>query len=161
VIKLDFTPNPSFKPQRREGVVFRHIQGSIWIDSSQKRIVRIEGRLISEVKFGGGILGHLAKGGTFVAEQKDVAGGHWELTRLTVNMKGKVLFFKTISLRDNELNSDFTPIPRDITLQQAAELLKQDASTALAASASPGRTELRQLLPDGNPPEMGYSTIRF
>jgi hypothetical protein len=108
----------------------------MWIDSSRKRIVRIQVQLTSEVKFRGGILGHLAKGGTFVAEQKDVAGGHWELTRLNINVKGKVLFLKTISVRDNELNSDFTPVPQGITLQQAAELLKQDASTPLPPSAS-------------------------
>jgi hypothetical protein len=136
LIQLDFTPNLSFKPQRYEDVVFHHVQGSIWIDSSQKRIVRIQGQLISEVRFGGGILGYLAQGGTFVVEQRDVGDGHWELTCLNVNIDGKALFFKTINVRHNELDSDFTPVPRNITLQQAAELLKQVASSAPEVSVS-------------------------
>jgi hypothetical protein len=135
-IKLDFTPNPSFKLQRREGEVFHHMQGTIWIDASQKRVARLTGRLTSEVKFGGGLLGHLAKGGTFVVEQKDVGDGHWELTQLKVNINGRALFFKTINVHHNEQDSDFTPVPSDISLQEAAKLLKQVASRE-AASLDP------------------------
>ena len=132
-IKLDFTPNPFFKPQRHEGEVFRHMQGTIWIDASQKRVARIEGRLTSEVKFGGGWLGHLAKGGTFVVEQKDVGNRHWELTQLKVNINGRALFFETINVHHNERDSDFTPVPSDISLQEAAKLLKQVASQEAAS----------------------------
>jgi hypothetical protein len=138
LIQLDFAPNPSFKPQRREGEVFRHLQGSMWIDASQKRVARIEGRLTSEVKFGGGWLGHLAKGGTFMVEQKDVGHGHWELTKLQVNMHGRVLFFRTISMRHSEQDSDFTPVPADISLEEAAKLLKQAASQEAAFLSTAG-----------------------
>jgi hypothetical protein len=54
LIKIDFVPAPSFSAQSREAEVFHHLQGSLWIDSLQKRIVKIEGQLMSEVKFGGG-----------------------------------------------------------------------------------------------------------
>lgn len=139
LIKLDFTPKPSFKPRRREGAVFQHMQGSIWIDSSQKRIAKMEGQLISDVEFGGGILGHLAKGGTFAFEQKDVGTGHWELTRLNVSMNGKALFFKTITVYRNETDSDFKPVPENTTLSQAAALLKQEADSLQEAQPAAKR----------------------
>jgi hypothetical protein len=135
MIKLDFTPNPSFKPQEREGEVFHHMQGSVWIDATQKRLARMDGRLVSEVKFGGGFLGHLAKGGTFAFEQKDEGGGHWEMTQLTVNMNGRVLFFKTIAVHQDEKHTDFKPVPSDVTLADAVKMLKSADATAARNSS--------------------------
>lgn len=125
LIQLDFVPNPSFKPRRMEGRVFHHMRGSIWIDASQKRIARLDGTLTSEVKFADGLLGHLARGGTFLVEQKDLGKDRWELSQLKVNMNGKILFFKTINVQQNEQNSDFSPVSSGISLQEAAKLLKQ------------------------------------
>jgi len=135
MIQLDFSPRASFKPRRREGEVFHHMDGTILVDAAQERLVEISGRLVSDVKFAAGILGHLDKGGTFVVNQKDVGGGHWEVTRLLVNIDGKVLFFKTISEHQNEQDTDFTPVQPNITLQRAAELLRD-------GKASPPRPSL-------------------
>lgn len=134
MIRLDFSPRASFKPRQHEGEVFHHMDGTILIDPSQKRLVEISGRLVSDVKFGGGILGHLDKGGTFVVNQKDVGGGHWEMTRLVVNINGRVLFFKTISEHQNEQDMNFAPVQPNITLKRAAELLKNNNGSQLRPS---------------------------
>lgn len=128
--QLDFSPRASFRPRRHEGEVFHHMDGTILIDPRQKRLVEISGKLLSDVKFGGGILGHLNKGGTFIVNQKDVGSGHWELTRLFVNIDGRILFFKTISEHQNEEDMDFTPVQPNITLQHAAELLRDGKASA-------------------------------
>ena len=133
--KVNFTPNSSFHAPSREAEVFHHMSGSLWLDTDQKRLARMSGRLTSEVNFGWGVLGHLAKGGTFTVEQTEVGKGHWELTRLDVNMNGKALFFKTIDVKQNLQNSNFKPVPRDVTLRRAAELLKSDSSTSVAKTA--------------------------
>jgi hypothetical protein len=137
--KLDFAPNPSFHPSTREGEVFHHMDGSIWVNAQAKRIARIEGHLASEVKFGGGILGHLSKGGTFSIEQQNVGEGHWDLVRVDVDMNGRALFFKTISVHQQQEDSHFKSVPAGITLQQAAQLLnegaKQLAGRVIAQSA--------------------------
>jgi hypothetical protein len=131
IVQLEFSPQPSFKPQRKEGQVFHHMAGSIFIRLPQKRLVAIQGRLFSEVKFFDGILGYLAKGGIFDVRQSDVGGGHWEMTRLFINMHGKALFFKTIAVNQDEEDSDFRPVQQNITLAEAAEMLKkvENAST--------------------------------
>jgi hypothetical protein len=128
--KVTFTPDPSFRSPTREGEVFHHMSGTLWLDVEQKRLARMSGTLTSEVNFGWGILGHLAKGGTFIVEQGEVGKGHWELTRLDVNMNGKALFFKTIDVRQHVQNSNFKPVSRGVTLQRAAELLKGDSLTS-------------------------------
>jgi hypothetical protein len=51
--------------------------------------VRILGRLIADVKFAGGLLGHLEKGGQFNVEQTELSANQWELTVMEVDMKGK------------------------------------------------------------------------
>lgn len=124
VVKLDFSPRPSFKPDRREGQVFHHMVGSIFVRLPQKRLVAIQGRLFNDVKFFDGILGYLAKGGIFDVRQADVGKGHWEMTRLYVNMHGKALFFKTIGVSQDEDDSDFRPVQPNITISEAAEMLK-------------------------------------
>ena len=106
-VKLKFSPNPKFRPSGSSEFVFHHMEGTLTLDLKQKRLVEISGRLNSDVKFAGGLLGHLDKGGTFFVRQQEVTPGHWEMTRMDVQMNGKALFFKTISVRTNEIDTDF------------------------------------------------------
>ena len=123
LVKLDFVPNPAFHPSDREEQVFHHLEGSVWLDPIHKRVARVTGHVTSEVKFGGGILGHVAEGSTFLVEQREVTTGHWRLTKLEVNVNGKALFFKTIDVKQNVQNTDFKLLEADITLQQGARML--------------------------------------
>lgn len=126
LIKLTFSPNPDFRPSNRAAQVFHHMEGSLLVDGEQKRLAEIEGRLTSPVKFGWGLLGHLDKGGTFLVDQQDMGSGHWQLTTLDVEMDGKALFFKTIAVREKELNADFQQVPESIRPWQAFELLRRN-----------------------------------
>jgi hypothetical protein len=135
VIKLKFQPNDGFHTSQREERVFHHMDGMLYVDAHQKRLVEISGHLTSEVKFGGGFLGHLDPDGTFVVKQSDVGDGHWEVTQLDVHMNGRILFFKSINVKQREVRSNFQPISSDLTLHQGAELLAQDA-TAFAKDGS-------------------------
>ena len=80
-------------------------------------------------EIGGGLLGHLDKGGKFEVRQADGAPGQWEMTVLGVDMKGKALF-KTIGVHETENHSDFHRVPDDLTLAEAAGLLKSTDSNS-------------------------------
>ena len=67
------------------------MEGDMWLDSKQRRLMGISGHLTREVGFGGGWLGHWNAGGQFEVRQTEVAPGYWELTLANVNMKGKAL----------------------------------------------------------------------
>lgn len=129
LIKLRFTPNPSFRPASHESEVFHHMEGMMWVDRRQRRLAELDGVLVSPVKFWNGLLGHLDQGGTFCVKQRNVGGGHWQMTSLDVQMEGKALFFKTIAVREKETNSDFHLVPGGTTLKQAAEFLKIDTAS--------------------------------
>ena len=118
-----FRPNPEFHANGHESEVFHHIEGVMLVAPRQKRLAEIDGQLLSEVKFWGGILGHLDQGGTFCVKQRNVGGGHWEMTEPDVQMSGKALFFKTLSVHEKQTDSDFRPLPDHTSLRQAAEFL--------------------------------------
>ena len=123
LIKLTFKPNPRFQPPSREGKVLHEMAGEIWVDAKQQHLVSINGQLINEVKFAGGLLGHLEKGGEFMLRRTEIVPGHWEMTELAVNMKGKALLFKTIAVQQKELHRNFERVPEDLSLSDAAQLL--------------------------------------
>ena len=129
--KLVFKPNPAFRPSSREGKVLHEMTGEIWIDAKQQRLVSINGHLVNEVKFAGGLLGHLEKGGQFAVKRTEIAPAQWEVTEMAVNMQGKALLFKTISVQQKELHRNFERVPDDLTIADAAAiLLKQSLISA-------------------------------
>jgi hypothetical protein len=125
LIRLHFSPNPGFHPSGHEGHVFHHMEGTLTLNVKQKRLAEINGRLTSEVKFGGGLFGHLDKGGTFMVKEQEMDAGCWEMTMLDVKMDGKALFFKTIDVRQKEVDTDFQRLPQSTTVQQAAEMTRE------------------------------------
>ncbi len=128
LVKLTFTPDPAFHPSSHAATVFHHMTGSLLIDEKQNRLAEINGELTTEVKFGGGVLGHLDKGGTFLVKQQDVGSGHWEMTLMDVRMSGKALFFKSIDVAEKDTYANFQPVTDGITFQKAAELLAANAT---------------------------------
>ena len=129
-IKLIFKPNPRFQPPSREGKVLHEMAGEIWVDAKHQRLVSINGQLINEVKFARGLLGHLEKGGQFTVKRTEITPGHWELTEMAVDMRGKALLFKTISVQQKELHRNFQPVPDDLSLSDAAGFLLKQALIA-------------------------------
>ena len=123
VIKVKFKPNPAFRPSSREGKVLHEMVGEIWIDTKQQRLVSITGQLMNEVKFAGGLLGHLEKGGEFSVKRSEIAAANWELTEMAVNMRGKALLLKTISVQQKEIHRSFQRVPDDLTISDAAAIL--------------------------------------
>jgi len=135
LVTLRFRPNPAFRPSTRATQVFHHMEGTLVVDAAQKRLVEINGRLTSEVKFLGGLLGHLDKDGTFCVKQQHVGDGHWDLKSMSVQMSGKALFFKTITVQETKSLIDYKPLPRGATLQQAADFLIRDFDVHAASSS--------------------------
>jgi hypothetical protein len=130
LIKLRYRPNPSFQPPSREARVFHEMEGEMWVQETQRRLVRLQGQLVADVKFAGGLLGHLEKGGHFNVEQRELSPGQWDLTFMEVDMKGKALFFKTIDVNEKEYRGDFRTVPDGLTLAEAADILSNEVTVA-------------------------------
>ena len=146
--QLVFKPNPHFQPRNREAEVFHAMEGTVWVDDTQNRFAEISGRLMEEVKFGGGLLGHLDKGGTFDVKQEPIAKGYWEMTLLQVEMNGKALFFKTITVRQKISRSEFKRVPDDLTVAQGVDLLKKQIGSFQMPNSARGVIGSTRLFPE-------------
>jgi hypothetical protein len=136
LIKLRFEPNPQFMPSTRQEEVFHHLEGTMWIDPERKQLARIDGELTSEVKFAGGLIGHLDKGGVFSVRFRQVDSGQWLMAALQVNMSGKALLFKTISVQEEREFDDYRRVPANLTLPQAAQFLEKMPTSPKQSAAN-------------------------
>ena len=137
LVRLKFTPNPSYAAPSRMEQVLAGMQGYLLIDVNQRRIAAIDGTLFKDVSFGWGIIGRLDKGGQFQVHQTDVGDGAWEVTEMNLHITGKVLIFKSLSMISKEVFSDFRAVPNNTTFAQGVELLKTEEEK-LAQSGLPG-----------------------
>jgi hypothetical protein len=119
---LHFEPDPDFDPPSLQARVLGAMNGELVVDKSQHRIETISGRLTRDVTFGFGFFGRLHAGGIFRVERRQIAPGLWQITETHVHIDGKALFFKNISQEQDEIQTDFTPVPDNITLERAVEL---------------------------------------
>jgi len=123
---LHFKPDDKFHAPSREARVFAAMEGDMTVNDEQHRIVTLKGRLIRDVKFGGGLFATLRAGGTFAVERREIGPKLWQITETHVHIEGHALFFKSISEQEDDVKSRFTGLPDDVSFQQAEqELLKQ------------------------------------
>src|SRR5579872_1729223 len=124
LVRLKFTPNPSYTPPTHVEQVLQGMQGYLVIDATAHRLARIDGTLFRDVSFGWGIIGRLEKGGHFRVQQADVGDGCWEITAMSLKMTGKILMIKSITMISDETFSDFQRVPDNLTFAKGVELLK-------------------------------------
>ncbi len=120
---LTFTPNPHWSPPDIESRLLQGMAGDVWIDANGDRLHRLTGHFIEDVDFGWGIVGRFNRGGTVFLEQDRLSGNDWELTRMKLNLTGKVLLVKTLRIRIDETMGNFEPVPRNLDYRKAIDLL--------------------------------------
>jgi hypothetical protein len=131
LIHLTFSPNPAFRPSSWQARVMHAMAGDLWINVKDQRLAAINGNLTEDVKFGGGLLGHLASGGHFNVQRANIGSGHWEITSLNVDMNGKALLLKSIGIRRQESKANFKRVADNLAAQDAAEELNRQTTLAL------------------------------
>jgi hypothetical protein len=146
LVKLKFKPNAAYRPPSREEQVLTGMQGELRIDPETKRLARIEGTLFREVMFGWGILGHLNKGGHFRVQQGDLGldDGSWGITEISLNITGKILMFKGLSIVSDEVLTDFQGMPEKLTFAEGVEKLKTEEERRAHDHHPPETTEARK-----------------
>lgn len=137
MIHLHFKPDPHFKPPSWEARVFAAMEGDMEVESMHHRIASLRGRLVRDVRFCGGLCGHLSAGGTFDVERRQTGSSVWQIVETHVHLHGTALFFKNISQEEDDVKSSFQPLPGNISLVQAeSELLKQSGDQPSVTRAS-------------------------
>lgn len=123
-IHLSYKPNPSFSPPSMSARVLAAMSGTMVVDEHQLRLKILNGRLTQAVEFGWGLLGRMNPGGTFQIIRTQLAPGVWDITQTHVHISGHALFFKTIGDQEDEICSDYRPVPQGVDLAKAAQMLR-------------------------------------
>lgn len=133
VEKFTFAPNPRFNPPDIETQILTSMTGELWVDVAQERVTRLEGHLLQDIDFGWGFLGRLNKGGWILLEQADVGDHQWRIVHFKMNMSGRVVF-KNKVFDTAEDESEFAPVARGLSYQQAIQILRTDQEKAANSS---------------------------
>ena len=127
-LKLKFQPNPAYNPPTYEARIFHALAGEIWVNPTQKRLVRLNGHITGQVDFGFGLLGRIDKGGVFEVRREQVSETQWKTDLVYVNITGRLILFKTIAKDQREVRSDFKPVSPNLSLQNAIGMLDSGAA---------------------------------
>jgi hypothetical protein len=91
VFELD--PKPDFHPHGLFQDALVHVMARVWVDRDTTQMVRGEARIMSDVSFGGGILGKLYRGGVVSMDQSEVAPGIWLPMHMQYDFAGRKFLF--------------------------------------------------------------------
>jgi hypothetical protein len=128
MITFRFRPNPDFKPPTYEARVFHGMAGTIEVNQRLKRFVAMHGTVITRIDFGYGLLGYVDKGGQFALHREQVSETRWKTDLVDVHVSGHVILFKSVSKDHHEERTEFQPVPKSISLNEARRLLDQSAA---------------------------------
>ncbi len=106
-IVFDFRPRPGFKPKSRAQSIVSKLAGTVWIDPSERQVVRLEARLVEGFKMGGGLVASIKPGAAFAFEQTRLADGVWLPRFSQVNASARVFLFAGMTINETNEFSDY------------------------------------------------------
>ena len=93
VVKLTFTPDPTYRSAARYAVLYAHSRGTAWVDESSAQLIRADAQLTDDVSWGGGLIAKLFRGGQFTFEQREVEPNLWMPSRYAYDFDGRKFLF--------------------------------------------------------------------
>ncbi|MDX6693045.1 MAG: hypothetical protein QOF02_648 [Blastocatellia bacterium] len=106
-VVFDFRPRPGFRPKNRAEDIITKLIGIVWIDPSDKQVIRLEAKLAEGYKMGGGLVASIRPGSSFVFEQTRIGDGVWLPRFAQVNFSAKIFLFKGIEANETREFSDY------------------------------------------------------
>jgi len=130
---FELTPNPDFHPHSMFQSALAHVTAKIWVDHDTDELVRGEAHVLSDISFGGGLLGKLYRGGFVSMEQAEVAPGIWLPTRTEYEFTGRKFLFPFAEHQVIEASR----YRRLGSLQDALAIVQNELSTGKTFSEDP------------------------
>ncbi len=127
VVVFDFEPNPNFDYKNAKSFLkfFGKTAGVMWIDETDKQVVRIEATLADSFKIGGGLLANLKKGASFTLEQERVNDEIWLPSSIDINLSVKVMLVKGISVNQNIKSYNYRKFKTEVEGSKINEVKNQ------------------------------------
>ena len=127
-MRLKFTPNPAYTPPSHVEQVLEGMQGELLID--RKPAPRAHRRHTFQESLSGGESRPARQGRTLPGAAGGLGLGrrlHGASPRCSLNITGKILMFKSLSMCRTRVFSDFQRVPDNLTFAQGVQMLKTEA----------------------------------
>jgi hypothetical protein len=102
---IEATPRQGYQPRSRTGKALRHLEGKLWVDKQDYRLVRAEVNVIDPI-WVGLFLVRLATGSRAVFEQDRVNDEVWLPRRVQVNLSVRLGLLKVLNIEQEVI---YTP----------------------------------------------------
>ena len=90
---FDLNPKPDVHPHSILQDALVHVTAKIWVDRETNQIARGEAHVMSDISFGGGLLGKVYRGSRVLMEEAEVAPGIWLPMRYQYDFTGRKFLF--------------------------------------------------------------------
>jgi hypothetical protein len=107
VIVFDFRPRAGFRPSDGGEALASKLSGVMWVDPVERRVMRLEARLVDNYKMGGGLLVSIKPGSAVVFETTRLPEGVWMPRFAQVNASARLFLFKGMKVNMTREFSDF------------------------------------------------------
>lgn len=108
-------PRPGYKPPSMRARFFEKVRGKVWVEQTNKDLVRVEAEVFDTISLGFGLLGRVEKGTRFVLNRARVGEGHYFTESSQVNFSAKVLLIKTVV---NEISTRYSNFKLRTTVER-------------------------------------------
>ena len=125
--RIAFQPNPSFQEKSYQDRVVHAMSGVLRIHTPDMRLCGLDAHLDHKVEFGFGFLGELRDETRFSLARQEVSPGHWKTTKVQVHLDGTILLLKSLSRDEDSSHYGFRSVARDLTVAEAAAIVRSDA----------------------------------
>lgn len=122
-VVIDYAPNPQWSPPSTTAEALTGLSGRMWIDSRNRHLLRMEGKVFRAVNVGWGMVAHVYPGGNVALDQTTLAGNRLIFTRFVEQVAVRALMVKTLKVNATIEASAFQPLSAPIGYQDAIRLL--------------------------------------
>jgi len=106
-ILVEFEPDPSFRPRRKDIRPLKKIRGKAWVDEADFQLVRIEAELLGSISLGLGFLAKLHKGAEIRFQRRKLNDEIWLPAEAYFRVSGRILLLKGFRVEAVHSYSDY------------------------------------------------------
>ncbi len=106
-LQLDYAGDPAAKTRSAGEGAMRDLVGTVWIDETDRVLVKGEGHFLNDFKIGGGLIADVRKGAQFTFEARRLADAVWLPAAFDGSGSVRLLLFAGFNGRVHLVTSDY------------------------------------------------------
>ncbi|MBC7927006.1 MAG: hypothetical protein H7039_15265 [Bryobacteraceae bacterium] len=107
VLVVDAEPRPGYRARNMKAKLFEKLKAKLWIDSTDRQLVKAEAETFDTVSLGLGVLGKVEKGTRFAMHRIKLPDGTWVVDSQGIRFAARIMLVKWMNQEMSSQISDF------------------------------------------------------